>query len=328
MRRRELIAGFGATAMWPVIGLAQQRERVRRVALLWPYNEGDPVGGSFHAALRQGLAELGWQEGRNVQIVTRWAPRNPEQVPVLVKELLDLRPDVLATGTVRLTRAVQEQTQSVPIVIIGAGDPLASGLVRSLSHPGANTTGITDIFSSLGSKWLEVLRECAPTVKRVALVFNPDRGNLSTLEPAIKAGTATAIEMIEAPVRTAADIEPAIAAFATKPSGGLIVLPPPFLPPERQLINRLAVQHRLPIIFQDRNFAVEGGLLSYGADLHDLFRHGGPSYIDRILRGAAPGDLPVEFPTKFTLVVNLKTAKAMGLTISEAFLNLADEIIE
>lgn len=328
MRRREFIAGFGATTMWPVVGLAQQHERIRRVGVFLPYNEGDPVGATLHAALVQGLAELGWQEGRNLQVISRWAPRSPEQVPVVIKELLDLRPEVLATGTVRLTRAVQEQTQSIPIVIVGAGDPLTSGLVKSLSHPGANTTGITDIFSSLGGKWLEILRECAPSVTRVALVYNPDRGYLSTLEPALRAGAAASVNMVEAPVRTAAEIEPAIATFAKEPGGGLIVLPPPFLPPERQLINRLAIQYRLPVIFQDRNFAVEGGLLSYGADMLDMYRHGGPPYIDRVLRGAAPGDLPVQFPTKFTLVVNLKTAKAMDLKISEAFLNLADEIIE
>jgi putative tryptophan/tyrosine transport system substrate-binding protein len=268
-------------------------------------------------------------EGRNLRIDTRSAGgRSGDEVRTLISELLDLRPQVLATGTVRLTRAVQEQTRSVPIVMMGAGDQLASGLVQSLSHPDGNTTGITDIFPSIAGKWLELLKQCVPTLARAALVLNPDRANASTIEPAAKAGASLGVKVIETPVRNANDIEYRIEAFAAEPDGGLIVLPPPFLPAERQLINRIGIQHRLPMIYQDRDFAVEGGLLSYGADLLDMHRRGVPPYIDRILRGATPGELPVQFPTKFTIVVNLKTARAMGLTIAESFLNLADEVIE
>lgn len=212
--------------------------------------------------------------------------------------------------------------------MMGAGDPLATGLVKSLAHPDGNTTGITDIFPSIAGKWLELLKQCAPTLARVALIFNPDRANAGTIEPAVRAGVSAGVNVVEAPVRNADEIGLKIAAFAAEPGGGLIVLPPPFLPAERQLINRLAIQRRLPVIYQDRNFVAEGGLLSYGADLLDMHRRGVPPYIDRILRGAAPGELPVQFPSKFTIAVNLRTSKAMGLTISESFLNLADEVIE
>jgi putative tryptophan/tyrosine transport system substrate-binding protein len=328
MRRRAFIAGLGSAAAWPVAARAQQPERMRRIGMLWPYSEGDPAGKTFDTAVKQGLAELGWTEGRNLRIDTRWAARGPDEVQTLIKEMVDLRPEVLVTGTVRLTRAMQEQTQTIPIVMMGAGDPLANGLIKSLSRPGGNTTGVTDIFPSIASKWLEMLKRCVPDLERVALIVNPDRAVRGTIEPAVKAGASYGVEVIETPVRTTDEIEQAIAGFAARPAGGLIVLPPPFPPSGRQLIDRLAVQYRLPVIYQDRAFAVEGGLLSYGADLLDMFRHGVPPYIDRILRGAVPGDLPVQFPTKFTLVVNLKTANAMGLTISEAFLNLADEVIE
>jgi putative tryptophan/tyrosine transport system substrate-binding protein len=327
MRRREFIAGLCAAA-WPAVAGAQQSDRTRRIAILWPNRESDPVRAGFDAALRTGLAELGWVQGRNLQIDARYAAgESPEKVGALIKELVDFRPEILATGTVRLTRALQEQTRTIPIVMMGAGDPLASGLVKSLSRPEANTTGITDIFPSLGSKWLELLTQCAPRLERVALLVNPDRSSGSILRAA-KDAASSGVKVIETQVRSAEDIEHSIVGFAAKPRGGLIIVPPPFLPSERQLINRLAVEYRLPVIYQDRAFAVEGGLLSYGADLLDMHRRGVPPYIDRILRGASPRELPVQFPTKFSLVLNLKTANAMSLIIPSAFLSLADEVIE
>jgi putative tryptophan/tyrosine transport system substrate-binding protein len=331
MRRREFIAGLGGIAVaWPLAGQAQQPPGMRRLGILWPHNENDPTTKAWHSAFMLGLAELGWIEGNNLRIDVRWNPRTNEQTQMFAKELIDLRPEVLVTGTGRLTGALQQQTKTIPIVMVGAGDPLALGLVKSLSRPEGNTTGVTDIFPSIAGKWLELLRECVPGLVRVAMIFDPDRlSGLTAYDAAIQAGAKFGVQVTKIPVRNADEIELAVTAFATEPGGGLIVLPPPLLGPERQVLNRLAVQYRLPVIYQDRSFAVEGGLLSYGADMIDMFRHGGPPYVDRILRGAKPGDLPVQFPTKFQLVVNLKTAKAMGLTIPESFLNLeADEVIE
>jgi putative tryptophan/tyrosine transport system substrate-binding protein len=328
MKRREFIAGLGSATAWPIVARAQQGERVRRIGILWPQAESDPVRMAWDAGLRRGLAQLGWAEGRNLRIDRRWNPATAEQARMLAKELIDQRPEVLLTATTRLTRAVQEETQTIPIVIMGAGDPLASGLVKSLSHPEGNTTGATDYFPSLAGKWLEILKDCVPGVVRVALISNPDRGIPANAVPALEAGRRYSVKTVEASVRNAEELKRAIETFAAEPDGGLIILPPPFPASERQLINELAVQHRLPVIYQDKAYAVEGGLLSYGADLLDMIGRDVPPYVDRILRGEKPSDLPIQFSTKFTLVVNLKTAKAMGLTISEAFLNLANEVIE
>jgi putative tryptophan/tyrosine transport system substrate-binding protein len=330
MRRREFIAGLGGVAAWPLVALAQQPATMRRLGILWPHNENDPTTKAWYSAFISGLAELGWTEGHNLRIDVRWNPRTVELAQMFTKELIDLRPDVLVTGTPRLTRALQQQTQTIPIVMVGAGDPLAAGLVKSLSRPEGNTTGITDIFPSIAGKWLELLRECTPGLARVALIFNPNiLISSAPYDVAVQAGAKYGVQVTKAPVQNAVEIERTVTAFAAEPGGGLIVLPPALLGPERQVLNRLAVQYRLPVIYQDRSFAVEGGLLSYGADMVDMHRHGAPPYVDRILRGAKPGDLPVQFPTKFTLVVNLKTAKAMGLAIPESFLNLqADEVIE
>jgi putative tryptophan/tyrosine transport system substrate-binding protein len=313
------------------VGRAQHVDRVKRIGILWPYPENDPVRKLWHDAFMQGLAELGWTEG-NARFDVRRDPRSPEQLHLYIKELIDLKPDVLVTSTFRLTRAAQQQTKTIPIVLVGAGDPLANGLVSNLSRPDGNTTGITDIYPSIAGKWVELLKGCMPSLARVALVNNPDRSNPRSTEIygaiVTQAAAPYGIATVSVQVRNLDEIKREIGAFGREPNGGLVILPPPFLGPEREVINRMAVQWRLPVIYQDRTFAVDGGLLSYGADMAEMFRRGGPPYVDRILRGAKPGDLPVQFPTKFTLVVNLKTAKAMGLTISEQFLNLADEVIE
>jgi putative ABC transport system substrate-binding protein len=328
MRRREFIAGLAGTATWPLAAHAQQPGPTRRLGNLWVRDENDVLQRAMGDAFYQGLAELGWVKGRNLRVDERWSPRTAEEARTMAKELVELRPDVLTTGTFRLTRALQEQTKTVPIVFLGAGDPLSNGLVASLAHPEGNTTGVTDIFPSIAGKWLELLKECVPRLARVALIFNPDVSGpmfLGAIQAAVQASSG--VNATWMPVRNAGEIARAIAAFVEAPDGGLIVLPPPFLAPERQVINRLAVQYGLPVIYQDRSFVIDGGLLSYGADFVDLMRHGAP-YVDRILRGAKPSDLPVQFPTKFALVVNLKTAKAMGLTIPESFLLRADEVIE
>jgi putative ABC transport system substrate-binding protein len=331
VKRREFIAGLGSAAAWPVAAQAQQPGRLRQIGILWPADEHDPVRKLWMAAILQGLSELGWTEGRNLRIDVRWNPRTAEQIRMYAKELVDLQPDVLVTATVRLTQAVQQQTRTIPIVFMGAGDPLSSGLVASLSRPDGNTTGITDIFPSIAGKWLQLLIECVPDLARVALIFNPNISNptsASALAVAAQTASQHGVITIEMPVRDVAEIERAIPSFATKPGGGLIVFPPPLSAAEREMINSLAVRHRLPVIYQEKSFAIEGGLMSYGADFLDLYRRGGPPYVDHILRGAKPGDLPVQFPTKFTLVVNLKSARAMNLTIPEPFLLRADEVIE
>jgi putative ABC transport system substrate-binding protein len=332
MRRRDFIAGLGSAAGWPLMAVAQESRQIRLVGALWQMEENDPVRKFWASAFVDGLAKLGWSQSRNLRIEARWTPRTSEQVQLDARALVDLKPDVLVVSTSRLVRALQEQTRTIPIVMIGAGDPLASGLVASLSRPEGNTTGVTDIFPSIAGKWLEFLKACAPNVARVALIFNPDTSNpvfVKTIEAAtIDAGAQSGVRAVKMPVRNVSEIERAIPGFAAEPNGSLIIVPPQPSGPEREAINRLALRHSLPSVYQDRTQAAEGGLLSYGADMIEMYRTGGTVYVDRILRGAKPGDLPVQFPTKFQFVVNLKTAKAMGLDVPTSVLLRADEVIE
>jgi putative tryptophan/tyrosine transport system substrate-binding protein len=331
VRRREFIAGLCVSAAWSVVSRAQDSSRIRLVGALWQMEENDPVRKFWASAFIEELAKLGWSQGRNLRVEVRRNPRTSEQVQLDARALVDLKPDVLAVSTTRLVRALQEQTRTIPIVIVGAGDPLASGLVASLSRPEGNTTGVTDIFPSIAGKWLELLKASAPDLARVALVFNPDTSTpvfLKTIEAAaIDAGALSGVRAVKMPVRNVAEIERAVPDFAAEPNGGLIIVPPQPSGPEREAINRLAVRHRLPSVYQDRSQVAEGGLLSYGADIVEIYRTGA-FYVDRILRGTKPGDLPVQFPTKFQFVVNLKTAKAMGLDVPTSVLLRADEVIE
>jgi putative ABC transport system substrate-binding protein len=333
MRRRDFIKLLGGTAAaWPIAARAQG-ERMRRIGWLWPFDDNDPAGRLWMAAFKQGLGELGWVEDRNLRIDVRWNPKSPEQTRTSIKELIALQPDVLLALIPRLVLAVQQQTKTIPIVFVGAGDPLQNGIVSNLAHPGGNTTGVTDIFPSIAGKWLELLQQCMPSLARVALlrdaslIVNPARPG-STAGIALAAAREAGLDAVEMPVRNADEIARSIAAFAAEPNGGLVVLPPPFPGPERRLIDGLAIRYGLPVIYQDRSMAVEGGLLAYGTDIVHMFGHDAPPYVDRILRGAKPGDLPVQFPTKFVLTVNVTTAKAMGLTIPESLLARADEVIE
>jgi putative ABC transport system substrate-binding protein len=331
MRRREFIAGLGSTAAWPLVARAQESGRIRLVGMLRQNDENDPVRKFWVSAFLEELAKLGWSQGRNLRVEARWNPRTSEQRQLDARALVGHKPDVLVAAPTRMVRALQEQTSTIPIVMIGAGDPLANGLVASLSRPEGNTTGVTDIFPSIAGKWLELLKACAPNLARVALIFNPDTIDpifLKTIEAgAIDAGTQSGVRAVRMPVRSVAEIELAIPDFAAEPNGGLIMVPPSPSGLEREAINRLAIRHRLPSVYQDRTQAAEGGLLSYGADMLELNRTGA-FYVDRILRGAKPGDLPVQFPTKFTFVINLKTAKAIGLDVSPSVLLRADEVIE
>jgi putative ABC transport system substrate-binding protein len=328
MRRRDFMTLISGAAARPLAAQAQLADRVWRIGFLWYLDANDPVGKSWVAALMQGLAAFGWIAGRNLRIDVRWRPSTPEQTRMFADELIALHPDMLVTGTPTLVLALQELTKTIPIVFVGAADPLSSGLVPNLSHPGGNTTGVTDIFPEIGGKWVELLKECVPSLRRVALVA-PSSGSATSSGSAISAIEAArryGVNVTEMRVRSPEEIERAIPAFAGEPDGALIVRPLPGS--QRRLVNDLAIRYGLPVIYQERSFAVEGGLLAYGTDFLYMFGHDAPLYIDRILRGEKPGDLPIQLPTKFILTVNTTTARAMGLKIPESFLARADEVIE
>jgi putative ABC transport system substrate-binding protein len=326
--RREFITLLGgAAAAWPLLARAQQGDRVRRIGALLFGSEKDPVVQASLAALRQRLQQLGWIEGRNLWLDVRFNAADPARMRQNAQELVSLAPDVIVVGTAAGTKAVQERTQTIPIVFVAVGDPVASGIVRSIARPEGNTTGVTNLFSSIAGKWLALLKEAAPHLTRFGLIFNPEFPVTNIYLNAVDMAAATlAVKAIRTPVSSATEIERAIEAFATEPNGGLIVIPPPFIDADRELILRLATRHRLPTMWTSRDYGA-GSLMSYGSDVAYLYGSAA-SYIDGILHGANPGDLPVQFPTKFNLVINLKTAKALGLSIPLDLLARADEVIE
>jgi putative ABC transport system substrate-binding protein len=283
------------------------------------------------ATLTAALEQLGWTDGQNIGIDIRWAAGNVERMKALAKELVGLPSDLLVAHTTQPVAALQRETRTIPIVFLVVSDPVGSGFVTSLPSPGGNITGFVNIESSLGGKWIEVLREVAPSVSRAALMFNPDTAPYSKyyLEPFEAAARLRGIEPIAAPARTESDIERVITSLAGRPDAGLAVMPDVALSTQqnRNLIISLAARHRLLTVYPYRYWVADGGLVSYGIDQVDLYRRV-PTYIDRILKGAKPAELPVQLPTRFELAVNLKTAKALGLTIPESFLLRADEVIE
>jgi putative tryptophan/tyrosine transport system substrate-binding protein len=321
MRRREFIAGLGAAA-WPVVARAQQGDRMRRVGIL---SRGDP--GAEHILQGDWLAKLGWVEGRNVQFDRRVSTDNPDQLRVFADELVGLAPDVIVVVSLPATRLVLQRTRTIPIVFSNVGDPVTAGLLRDIARPEGNVTGITSVFQSMSGKWLQLLKEAVPRIERVALVFHNDLVSEANFPFIDAAADVLALKAIKAPYRNAGELERVIDAFAAEPNGGLVMMPPPPVPSNRELINRLAVKHRLPTIYPAKEYAALGGMMGYGTQQPKLLEIVA-SYVDRLLRGAKINELPVQFPTKFDLVVNLKTARAIGLTISEAFLLRADELIE
>jgi putative ABC transport system substrate-binding protein len=327
VKRREFIAGLGGAAAWPVVARAQQRERVRRIGVLMGNDESDRQMRAALALFREGLEKLGWFERRNLQIDVRYGGGNIDATRIYAAELLQLVPDVLVTSSAATTRALQQQTRATPIVIVGAGDVAVNGIVKDVAHPEGNVTGVTNLYGSVGGKWLELIKEAAPGTQRIALIGSDVAG--SSFVPSIhEAARVLGVQLINSPFSDAVDIVRAIDVFGAKPKGGLIVLPPLGTVAYRQTILRLATQYRLPTIFGGGAwFGQEGGLIYYGADLSGLWQRA-PSYVDHILRGAKVNELPIEFPTKFQLVINLKTAKTIGLTIPEALLVRADELIE
>jgi putative ABC transport system substrate-binding protein len=299
---------------------------MRRIGVLSIGLENDPV----LAAFRDGLAKLGWIEGRNLRIDLRFGADNPDRIRASAAELVNIAPDVILSSGGVATQAVQQRTQTIPIVFVGGGDPVVGGLVQSIARPEGNITGFSAFEPSIAGKWLELLKEAAPRLTRVALLFNPElRVTGPAYTSAIKAAApAFAVQTMEMPIRDPIEIVRALDAFAAEPNGGVLVLPATAATTAIQgAILQLTAQHRLPAIYTNRDDIAAGGLLAYAADTADMSRRAA-SYVDRILRGAKVIDLPVQFPTKFELVVNLKTAKAMGLTIPEVFLLRADEVIE
>ncbi|MFL6796297.1 MAG: ABC transporter substrate-binding protein [Xanthobacteraceae bacterium] len=329
MRRREFLKVLGGVAAaWPRVARAQQREQMRRIGVVMLYAENDPAGQVRANAFQNGLEKLGWVEGRNLKIDFKWGLGDAIWIQSAISQLVQLDPDLILANGPAAARAAQQLTGTVPIIFLGGSDPVADGLVRSLSHPGGNLTGFTVLEPSVGAKLLELLKEVAPDVTRVAVLLNPDSPSSTRLHDAAAAAAQRfAVTVIAAPVRQPADIEARMAKLAVEQGYGLIVPPDPSTASQRKLIIELAARHRVPAVYALRVAPVEGGLLSYGVDLPELFRQAA-AYADRILRGDKPADLPVQQPTKFELVLNLKTAKALGLEMPPTLLVRADEVIE
>jgi putative ABC transport system substrate-binding protein len=331
VKRRTFITLLGGAAVaWPLAARAQQPDRVRRIGVLMGYPESDSEAQGYFAAFREGLRKLGWTEGRNILIDTRWAtPADAEAMQRFAKELVALQPDLILSNTTPTTTALLQQTRAIPIVFAMIADPVGSGFVASFPRPGGNVTGFVVTEGSLGGKWLELLKEIAPRVARVAMLFNPAAATYAEfwLKPFKTAAASFGVEAIAAPVRDKSELESVVAAQAREPNGGLAVMPDSFTDAHRVEITSLAARYRLPAVYAYRFFAVLGGLLSYGIDLTDNFPRAA-AYADRILKGEKPGDLPVQAPTKYVLTINLKTAKALGLDVPLHLQQRADEVIE
>jgi len=328
--RRELLAALGgAVAAWPLAARAQQAERIRRIGVLMAVAESDADVRSGVALFQQSLQEFGWKDGRNIRIDYRWGDADADRIQALAKELVGLQPDVLVAHSTPSAKGLLQATRSVPIVFLTVTDPLGQGLVASLSHPGGNITGFSVFEFSLGTKWVEVLKQIAPGTRRVTAIFNPETAPyygmyLRSIEAAT---SAIGVELIAAQVHSEDDISNIIRKVGSEPNGGLFVLPDSHNVVHRKRIIELSAQYRLPAIYYFRYFASDGGLISYGPDEMDLFVRTA-SYVDRILKGASASDLPVQQPIKFELVINLKTAKALGLNVPDRLLALANEVIE
>ena len=330
MRRREFITLIGsAVAVWPLAAHAQQVGSARRIGVLIGFAENDPAVQSWLATFRGALTKLGWTEGSNLRIELRWAGYDPDKMKTFAKELVNLRPDAIFSVTTPVTGALVRETQTIPIVIANVADPIASGFVTSLGRPGGNVTGFALYEPGMGGKWLELLRQIAPGVRRVALLFNPAttvpvKFYMSSIEAA---ASSFAIQASTAPVNAKDEIEGVIAALASNPGAGLIAMPDLFNTINRDLIIALAARYRVPAIYFFRSFADSGGLISYGGDFAEQYP-AAARYIDRILKGEKPGDLPIQMPTKVWLVINLKTANALGLEVPAQLQQRADDVIE
>ncbi len=331
MQRREfitLLGGAMARVFWPLPARAQERARLRRVAVVMQYVESDPQGQLRAAAFREALQKTGWVDGRNIGVDYLWGVLDSERTRGITEQLRQQVPDVIAINSSRGLREVESVAPGVPIVFIAVSEPVAQGFVASLAHPGGNITGFSNLEPTLGAKWLDLLKQVAPQVTRIAFIYNPvNPGAKVTLQSTQSAAKQFSFDVLDVPVRDIAEIEAGIAGLAREPGGALLMPPDPFTVGHRKRIVELAARARLPLVSALRSFADEGGLLAYGVYIPELFRQAA-GYVGRILRGEKPSDLPVQQPTKFELVVNLRTAHALGLTVPDKLLALADDVVE
>jgi putative ABC transport system substrate-binding protein len=328
VRRRAFITLLGGVAAWPIAARAQQGERVRRIGVLMSLAADDPESAARLAAFAQGLQELNWTVGRNVRIDTRWADGDTEKYRRYAAELVALAPDVILVTGATLVGTLQLATRTIPIVFVNVTDPVGAGFVASLARPGGNATGLTSFEYGLSGKWLELLKQITPRMIRAAVLRDPTTtvgigqfAAIQSIAPSFR------VELSPIDVREAGDIERAITAFARESNGGLIVTTSTFTAVHRDLIIALAARHRLPAVYPYRLYVTDGGLISYGPDAIEPYRRAA-GYVDRILKGKKPADLPVQAPTKYETVINLKTAKTLGLTVPETLLARADEVIK
>jgi putative ABC transport system substrate-binding protein len=326
MKRREFMILLGGAAAWPLAASAQQPDRVRRVGVLMGISD-DPEGQARIAVFRQALQAFGWTEGRNVQFIYRWSAGDVVHARKFAKELLDLRSDVILANSTPIAVAVSDSTRTTPTVFVQVSDPVTAGVVQSLARPGGNLTGVTNFEPSIASKWLELVKRVAPNITRVAYLFNPNTAPLLYARAVETAAPLLSLNPFAAEVHNTAKMEGVIEQFARRSDSALLVLPDLFTATNRQSIIALAAHHRLPAVYPARYFVASGGLMSYGIEMLETYRQAA-SYVDRILKGERPSDLPVQQPTKFEFVINLKTAKALGLTVPPTLIARADEVIE
>jgi putative tryptophan/tyrosine transport system substrate-binding protein len=328
LRRREFIAALGGAGAWPLAAWAQQPERMRRIGVLLAFDENDPVA-KPPSSFVQALAGLGWIPGRNVRMDLRWAGADATRIRALAQELVGLQPDIIVACGSPAIVALQRETRTIPIVFVAGDDAVGSGIVPRLDRPSGNVTGFSGLEATLGGKWLELLSEIAPGLKRAAIMFNPDTAPASAFMPSFEtAAQSLKIAPITAPVHSDVEIETAIIALGREPESGLVVMPDTFTAAHRAPIISAAARNNVPAVYPNSAFARDGGLVSYGVDPVDILHRAATGYVDRILRGAKPGDLPVQFPVKFEMFVNLKTAKGLGLAVPPSILLRVDEVIE
>jgi putative ABC transport system substrate-binding protein len=328
VRRRQFITLLGGAAVaWPLAARAQPSERMRRIGMLVGFAESDPESPARLAAFRHGLERLGWKEGHTVHIEYRWGAGDPTRMRAHAKELMGTSPDVLVTESTPATAVLQSETRTIPIVFLQAGNPVGSGFVASFARPGGNLTGFTNYPPTMGGKWLELLKEVVPRLARAAALFNPKTHTGQYWAMLEAAAQTVNVQFAKTAVGDAAEIERVVEVMSGEPSGGLLVMPDSFTMSHQQTIVALAARHRVPAIYAFRAFPASGGLMSYGMDMISVYRDAA-AYVDRILRGENPAELPVQGPTKFELVINLKTARALGLELPPTLLARADEVIE
>jgi putative tryptophan/tyrosine transport system substrate-binding protein len=329
MKRREFIAGLGSAAAWALVARAQQPERVRRIGVLMNVVQEDSSGPTEVMALRHGLTELGWIEGRNIAFDFRWPGGDIGRAQTFAKELVGLRPDVLISRSTPTTAALKQETGTIPIIFVNITEPVEQGFVQNLARPGGNITGFTNFEASIGGKWLQLLKEVDPQIARVAVIYNPHTAPFagSFLRSVQSAAPTFAVAAVAMPIQSDSDIEAALAMFARQPQGGLIAIPDSFTVEHRDRIIALAARSRVPALYANLVSTPIGGLIAYSVDTRDLMQRAA-AYVDRILKSANPADLPVQQPAKFLLSINLKTAKAIGLNLAPTLIARADEVIE